>query len=104
MEPFLIKIDGQTLNDLRKRLAATRWTDEVENANWEAGTNLDYLRELCTYWEREFDWNKQENYLNTFQHYKTTVDDIGIHFILQKGEGSNSLPLLLLHGYPDSFT
>jgi pimeloyl-ACP methyl ester carboxylesterase len=103
MEPFFVKIDEQTLNDLRKRLVATRWTDEVENSNWEAGTNLAYLRELCTYWEREFDWNKQEAYLNTFQHYKTTVDDLGIHFILKKGEGSNSIPLLLLHGYPDSF-
>jgi pimeloyl-ACP methyl ester carboxylesterase len=104
MEPFLVKIDEQTLSDLRKRLAATRWTDEIENSNWEAGTNLAYLRELCTYWEREFDWTKQEAYLNTFQHYKTNVDDLGIHFILEKGKGSNSIPLLLLHGYPDSFT
>jgi pimeloyl-ACP methyl ester carboxylesterase len=102
-QPFAIDIDQEVFSDLQKRLAATRWTDEVDNANWDYGTSKAYLQELCTYWQNEFDWKKQEEYLNSFTHYKTEIDDVGLHFVYQKGEGKNSLPLLLTHGWPDSF-
>ena len=58
---------------------------------------------MCHYWQNDFDWKIQEEYLNSFAHFKTTVDGIGLHYIHQKGEGKNSIPLLLTHGYPDSF-
>jgi pimeloyl-ACP methyl ester carboxylesterase len=103
MDTFFVNIDKQVLSDLRKRLAATRWVDEIDNEKWAAGTSKNYLRSLCVYWEHDFDWERQEKFLNSFQHYKTTIDDLGIHFIHQKGKGINSIPLLLLHGYPDSF-
>ncbi|MBD2701676.1 epoxide hydrolase [Spirosoma sp. BT702] len=103
IHPFTISVDESTLADLRSRLAKTRWPDQIANEKWEMGTNEAYLQELCTYWQQQFDWLKQEAYLNTFAHFKTEIDDIGIHFIHQKGKGKTSFPLLLIHGYPDSF-
>src|SRR5882757_8032791 len=79
--PFRINIDQAILEDLSRRLSATRWPGEVKNAKWKYGTNEDYLKELCNYWETEFDWRIQEKYLNSFPQYKTTIDNIGIHFI-----------------------
>ncbi len=103
VKSFKIEITQQTIEDLRERLANSRWTDEIDNSEWEYGTNKAYLKELCVHWQHSFDWKKQEEYLNSFPHYKSTVDRVGIHFIHQKGEGKNSIPLLLTHGYPDSF-
>lgn len=101
--PFRIHTDDAVIADLHQRLSATRWPDEIKGADWEYGTNLTYLQELCTYWATEFDWKAQENYLNTFQHHKAEIDQIGLHFIHHKGQGKTTLPLLLIHGYPDSF-
>ncbi|MEO6541298.1 MAG: epoxide hydrolase family protein [Ferruginibacter sp.] len=101
--PFKINIDQSILDDLKTRIANTRWPDEIENSKWEYGANRSYLKELCGYWQHQFDWKKQEAYLNSFAHYKTTIDGTVLHFIHQKGEGKISIPLLLTHGWPDSF-
>ena len=101
--PYEITIDPSILKDLQTRLANTRWPDQVNNENWQVGTNEAYLQQLCTYWQDEFNWAKQETYLNTFPHFKATIDEIDIHFIHQKGQGRKSIPLLLIHGWPDSF-
>lgn len=103
-KPFAIEIGPGVLDDLANRLEATRWIDEYDNEDWKAGTNRAYLRELCGYWQREFDWAKQQEYLNTFHHYTTDIGDQSLHFIHEKGTGNTSRPLLLTHGYPDSFT
>ena len=100
---FTVNIKQSILDDLMNRIANTRWTDEIENSKWEYGTNKTYLKELCDYWQNTFDWKKQEEYLNSFAHFKTTVDGVALHYIHQKGERENSIPLLLTHGYPDSF-
>lgn len=102
-EPYQIRIDKEILSDLRRRLAATRWIDEVDNDNWQAGTNKAYLQALCDYWGNGFNWEQQEAYLNTFHHYTTVVQGQRLHFIYEKGEGPHRIPLLLTHGYPDSF-
>ncbi|RFM26172.1 epoxide hydrolase family protein [Deminuibacter soli] len=101
--PFQITIPSSVIDDLKNRLAATRWTDEIENEKWDYGTNKTYLKELCLYWEKTFNWQKQEEYLNSFPQFKTTINKTEIHFLYQKGEGQNAIPLLLTHGYPDSF-
>lgn len=102
-ESFTINIGSTLLDDLEARLGSMRWTDEITDAGWGYGTNKAYLKELCGYWQHEFDWRKQEAYLNSLDHFKTTIDDFGLHFIYQKGDGQTSIPLLLTHGYPDSF-
>jgi len=101
--PFKINIEPSILDDLKTRIANTRWTYEIENEKWEYGTNKSYLKELCDYWQHSFDWKKQEVYLNSFPHFKTIIDGTGLHYIHLRGEGKNSIPLLLTHGWPDSF-
>lgn len=102
VKAFKIDVPQATLNDLRERLARTRWTDEVAGAGWDYGANLGYVKELCAYWHNEFDWRKQEAALNRFNHFTTEMDGTLIHFIHEKGAGANSIPLLLTHGFPDS--
>jgi len=102
-KPFKINIEQSILDDLKNRIADTRWTDEIQNSKWEYGTNRSWLKELCDYWQTSFNWRKQEEYLNLFKNYKATIDGVELHFIHQKGEGNISVPLLLTHGWPDSF-
>jgi pimeloyl-ACP methyl ester carboxylesterase len=103
VQPFRIDVPGPVLDDLRERLAKTRFAPGIAGAGWDYGTNPPYLEDLCAYWRRDFDWRKQEACLNTFRQFRAEVDGIGLHFIHQKGRGENSIPLLLLHGWPDSF-
>jgi pimeloyl-ACP methyl ester carboxylesterase len=101
--PFTIRVAQDILDDLQFRLGETRWTDEPENAGWNYGTNPAYLKQLVTYWQTEYDWRKQEAALNAFPQFLTEIDGIKIHFIYVKGKGKNPRPLLLTHGWPDSF-
>jgi pimeloyl-ACP methyl ester carboxylesterase len=103
ISPFTIEVAPEVLGDLRQRLKNTRWSYQVQGTNWEAGTDLNYLKELVAYWHDTYDWRKHEAALNQFAHFKTEVDDIGIHFIHERGKGPNPFPLILTHGYPDSF-
>jgi pimeloyl-ACP methyl ester carboxylesterase len=103
IQPFHIAIPQETIDDLRERLARTRWPDEAEGAGWSYGTNLGYMQQLVHYWQHDYDWRKHEASLNTLSHFKAEVDGIGIHFIHERGKGPNPTPLLLLHGWPDSF-
>lgn len=98
-----INIDQKILDDLRARLAGTRWADEIDNTKWETGTNKSYLQKLCKYWEDSFDWKGQEAYLNSFNHFTTTLNGLKIHFVYEKGSGKIPIPLVLIHGFPDSF-
>jgi microsomal epoxide hydrolase len=100
---FRIDVTTEVLSDLRQRLKNTRWSYQLEGTNWNAGTDLNYLRELVDYWQNTYDWRKHEAELNQFAHFKTGVDGIGIHFIHERGKGPNPFPLILTHGYPDSF-
>jgi pimeloyl-ACP methyl ester carboxylesterase len=101
--PFTINIAQPVIDDMRARLAATRWPDEIDNDDWAMGANKTYLKSLYKYWQHGFDWGKQQAYLNSFSHYKSKINDIGIHYIYEKGKGKTSVPLLLTHGYPDGF-
>ena len=100
---FKIDVPQATLDDLRQRLARTRWIVELEESSWEYGISLEYIKELADYWQHSYDWRKQEAALNTFSHFKADVDGVGIHFIHEHGKGPNPTPLLLIHGFPDSF-
>ncbi len=100
---FNIHIEQPVLDDLKRRLAATRWPDEISGSGWDYGTNKTYLKELCDYWQHRFNWQQQEKYLNSFKHYKTAIDGTVLHFIQEKSKGKNAIPLLLIHGWPDSF-
>jgi pimeloyl-ACP methyl ester carboxylesterase len=103
IQSFTIAIPQATLDDLQERLARTRWPDEVEEAGWNYGTNLAYMKELVGYWQHKFDWRAQEKKLNEFAQFRTQIDGLGIHFIHERGKGPNPTPIILTHGWPDSF-
>jgi pimeloyl-ACP methyl ester carboxylesterase len=102
-EPFTSRTDPDALDDLRARLRATRWPDAPHDAGWSLGTDVEYLRELVTYWADEFDWSAQEAALNQLPRFRVQVGDLGIHFVHARTATPNSLPLVLTHGWPDSF-
>ena len=102
-EPFEIHVDDAVLDDLRARLDATRWPDEVGGAGWEMGSNLAYMKELAAYWRDEFDWREQERRLNALPQFKAEVDGLGIHFVHIEGKGPDPFPLIVSHGWPGSF-
>jgi pimeloyl-ACP methyl ester carboxylesterase len=103
IEPFQIAVAQEILDDLQDRLKRTRWPDEVYQAGWRYGANLGYMKELANYWLTKFDWRAQEQWINSFANYQTTVGDLRIHFIHERGKGPNPIPLLLTHGWPSSF-
>jgi microsomal epoxide hydrolase len=101
--PFNVEIAQQVLDDLQRRLANTRWTDEIDNADWSRGANLAYLQSLVRYWKTDFDWRAQEQAINRFAHFRSDIDGTRIHFIHERGKGRHCLPIVLTHGFPDSF-
>jgi pimeloyl-ACP methyl ester carboxylesterase len=104
VKPFEIRIPDDILSDLKQRLKHTRWLAPLKkDADWEYGTSMEYLKEFTNYWQHTYNWREQEEELNTFNHFKSRVDDYRIHFIHHHGKESNPVPLLLLHGWPDSF-
>src|SRR5882724_11623707 len=103
VQPFTINVPDSIVDDLRDRLARTRFIEGTEETSWDKGISVAYLKDLCGYWLHEFDWRKQEKYLNSFPQFRADVDGIGIHFIYAKGRNENSIPILLVHGWPDSF-
>jgi microsomal epoxide hydrolase len=102
-QPFSIDIPEAQLADLQDRLARTRWPGFVDSDTWERGMCQRYLRELVSYWQDSYDWRSQEAALNRFDHYRTELDGLGLHFIHERGKGPNPIPLILTHGWPDSF-
>jgi microsomal epoxide hydrolase len=66
IEKFIINVPNSLLSDLRLRLDATRWPDEIENAGWELGSSLSYMKSLAHYWRNGYEWRRQEATLNRF--------------------------------------
>lgn len=98
-----LQVDEATLDDLQYRLRRTRWPRTVATDAWDLGTSIDYLRELTLYWADCYDWRRQEQWLNGFNHYRSLVDGLAIHYVHQRSSDANAIPLLLLHGWPGSF-
>jgi pimeloyl-ACP methyl ester carboxylesterase len=107
-EPFTLRTADAALEDLRARLRATRWPDAPEDAGWTMGTDIDYLRGLVEYWADGFDWPTQEAALNRLPHFRVELGAQRIHFVHARavapsGSAGPALPLVLSHGWPDSF-
>jgi len=103
IQSFQINVAEQTLTELRDRIGRTRWPDEIRNSGWDFGTNLSYMRELAKYWKDKFDWRKTENEINSNPNFITDIEGYKVHFIHIKSRNLDSVPILLLHGWPGSF-
>jgi pimeloyl-ACP methyl ester carboxylesterase len=102
-EPFVIQIPDRVLTDLHRRIEATRWPDELEQAGWEYGANLASMRSIAEYWRHRYDWRREEAALNRWPHYLISLEGLRIHFIHARGKGPAPLPLVITHGWPGSF-
>ncbi|HZB49419.1 MAG TPA: epoxide hydrolase [Mycobacteriales bacterium] len=102
MRPFRIEIPQADLDDLDRRLAATRWPDEVPGVGWDRGVPLDYLRELVDYWRTEYDWRAAEARLNSYPQFVTEIDGTDVHFVHVRSPEPDAVPLIVTHGWPGS--
>lgn len=104
-EPFIQQTAPVALDDLRARLRGTRWPDSPEDAGWSQGTDLTWLRELVAYWAEDFDWPAQEKALSRFPRFRVPLGGLGIHYVHVRAAepARDAMPLILSHGWPDSF-
>jgi pimeloyl-ACP methyl ester carboxylesterase len=102
VQPFRIDIPQSQLDDLKSRLANTRWPQELPGVGWSRGVPAGYLRELAEYWRTGFDWRAHEAALNVYPQHLTTIDGQNLHFLHVRSPEPQATPLLLLHGWPGS--
>jgi pimeloyl-ACP methyl ester carboxylesterase len=102
IQPFKVNIPQADLDDLRERLARTRWPGELPGIGWSRGVPLGYLQELAEYWRSSYDWRMHEARLNAFPQFTTEIDGQTIHFLHVRSPHPNALPLIITHGYPGS--
>jgi pimeloyl-ACP methyl ester carboxylesterase len=102
IQSFRIDVPPAQLDDLRDRLARTRWPDELPNAGWDYGVPLGYLRDVAEYWRTSYDWRAHEARLNALPQFTTTIDGQNIHFLHVRSPEPDALPLVLTHGWPGS--
>ncbi len=102
IRPFRVDIPQAALDDLRDRLARTRWPDELPGAGWSYGVPLGYLKELAGYWRSSYDWRRHEARLNEFPQFTTTIDGANVHFLHVRSPEPDALPLVMTHGWPGS--
>ncbi|WP_314254402.1 epoxide hydrolase family protein [Streptomyces kutzneri] len=103
IRPYRIDIAQEELDDLRDRLARTRWGSEIPGTGWSRGVPSDYLKALAAYWADGFDWRKAEAELNEFPQFTTEIDGQNIHFLHVRSQNPAAVPLLLVHDWPCSF-
>ncbi|MEU4835187.1 epoxide hydrolase family protein [Streptosporangium sp. NPDC023615] len=100
VRPFRVDIPQSRLDDLRARLAGTRWPDELPGAGWSRGVPVAYLKDLAEYWRTEYDWRAHEAELNRLPQYVTVIDEQNVHFLHVRSPEPDAVPLVLLHGWP----
>lgn len=103
VKPFRIEIADTQIDWIRNRLATARWPDVPESEPWQYGADDAAMRELVDYWLNHYDWRAREDHLNRWPHFLAEIDDYVIHFICEKGSGSNPVPIIISHGWPGSF-
>jgi pimeloyl-ACP methyl ester carboxylesterase len=102
IRPFHVQIPQTQIDDLRRRLAATRWPDKETVTDASQGAQLVRMQELVRYWGSGYDWRKVEARLNSYPQFITNIDGVDIHFIHVKSKEKNALPLIVTHGWPGS--
>lgn len=102
IKPFRVDIPESALEDLKERLARTRWPEAEAVDDWSQGMPLAYTQELARYWEQEYDWRRWERKLNSWDQFTTVIDDIDIHFLHIRSPHENALPMIMTHGWPGS--
>ena len=102
VRPFRIEVPEREIEELRRRIDATRWPTKELVTDRSQGVQLAAIQELARYWTTEYDWRQCEARLNALPQFKTQIDGLNIHFIHVKSAHENALPLIMTHGWPGS--
>ena len=103
IRPFTVPTVSQAaLDDLRRRVAATRWPEKETVADDSQGVQLATMKSLAAYWGKTYDWRKCEAKLKALPHFVTNIDGLDIHFIHVRSKNPNALPMIVTHGWPGS--
>ncbi|TXN32292.1 epoxide hydrolase [Lacisediminihabitans profunda] len=102
VRPFTVAISDSEIDDLKQRLARTRWPSQETVPDWSQGVRLENAKALITYWEREYDWRRFESELNRFPQFLSEIDGLDTYFIHVRSKNPNAMPLILTHGWPGS--
>jgi pimeloyl-ACP methyl ester carboxylesterase len=103
IRPFTINVPEADLEDLRARIAATRWPEKEPVDDLSQGVPLATMQTIARYWHDEYDWRKCEARLNAAPQFVTEIDELDIHFVHVRSKHEDALPLILCHGWPGSF-
>ena len=102
IKPFHVHFSDETLADLKRRVAATRWPDKEIVPDQSQGVQLATVQKLARYWSTDYDWRKVEATLNALPQFTTEIDGVDIHFIHVRAKLPNALPVIVTHGWPGS--
>lgn len=102
IKPFRIDIPQADIDDLHRRLSATRWPERETPDDWSQGIPLNYVKELCTYWLQEYDWRRCEAWLNGIPQFTTEIDGLDFHLLHIRSPHEHALPMVITHGWPGS--
>src|SRR6195256_357431 len=102
VRPFPVSISDSEIDDVKQRLARTRWPDPETVGDWSQGVRVENARSLVDYWERGYDWRRFESELNRFPQFITNIDGLDIHFIHVRSKNPDAMPLIVTHGWPGS--
>jgi pimeloyl-ACP methyl ester carboxylesterase len=102
IRPYRIEVPDPVLEDLKRRLATTRWPERAPVDDWSQGTPLEYLQAVCATWATEYDWRATEARLNRLPQFMTAIDGVDIHFLHLRSQHADALPLVMTHGWPGS--
>jgi len=100
--PFSYHAPQSVIDDLKQRLAQTRWPERETANDWSEGVPLEKMHALVDYWQTGHDWRRGEAELNRFPQFRTQIDGLGIHFIHVRSKNPNALPIILTHGWPST--
>jgi pimeloyl-ACP methyl ester carboxylesterase len=102
IRPFQVEVRDEQIDDLRRRIEATRWPSKELVDDWSQGVRLGMLQELARYWAEEYDFGRIEARLNALPQYSTEIDGLEIYFIHVRSQHEDALPLIITHGWPGS--
>src|SRR5580658_10880785 len=102
IRPFEVDVSQEVLDDLRQRIATTRWPERETVEDGSQGVQLATIQKLARYWSNDYDLRRFEKRLNVFPQFITEIDGLDIHFIHVRSPHENALPLIITHGWPGS--
>ncbi len=102
IRPFRVEISGAAIDDLRERLARTRWPEQEPVGDWSMGIPLAYVQELAAYWAEAYDMQRVAEQLNRYEQYTTAIDGLEVHFVRVRSPVDGATPCIMTHGWPGS--